>query len=102
MFILSTPHLVQWCTRFHLDAVRGTLPADEDDYQVCAMTYNFRVYSQAKQKVTVLSQDRSLMAVAGCHNVRTSGGIFLIFSHLIIAFSSVVPRSYPSRFIDPA
>ncbi|EKM80201.1 hypothetical protein AGABI1DRAFT_57743 [Agaricus bisporus var. burnettii JB137-S8] len=38
---------------FQLDASRGTLPADEDDYQ----------------KVTALSPDRCLVAVAGCHHL---------------------------------
>ncbi|KXN86365.1 Guanine nucleotide-exchange factor SEC12 [Leucoagaricus sp. SymC.cos] len=38
---------------FHLDISKSTLPADEDDYQ----------------KVTVLSPDRKLLAVAGCHSL---------------------------------
>lgn len=32
--LFSTPYFIQCCKRFQLDASRGTLPADEDDYQV--------------------------------------------------------------------
>ncbi|KAF9452062.1 hypothetical protein P691DRAFT_795693 [Macrolepiota fuliginosa MF-IS2] len=55
---------------FHPDMTRGTLPADEEDYQ----------------KVTVLSPDRKLLAVAGCHNLS------------LLSFPSLTPVAPPIEF----